>query len=281
MKGSTNIDDARRTSKVGRKVRAATARRDRTARSEEARTPPESTLGTLLSTVGAIGGLTGELASSALRLASRTRSGAARGVSRTPEQLRMMASAGESLRDIREVAGMTVREIVTALNLRDKSVWEAIEDGREVISFELILRLASLVARNDPLPFVLKYTRSYHPRLWGVLHELKLDEFSLQMGRERSFVMRLRHSVAHSASTLMAARTSSPRLVSCVEPAVMVAGIEVVSRQTRLGEDTAIGLLFVGMLALGVVIVALMVFFPKGVVGTITRRRLALRKWLL
>lgn len=34
-------------------------------------------------------------------------------------------------------------------------------------------------------------------------------------------------------------------------------------------------------LALGVVIVALMVFFPKGIVGTITRRRLALRKWLL
>lgn len=201
MKGSTNIDDARRTSKVGRKVRAATARRDRTARSEEARTPPESTLGTLLSTVGAIGGLTGELASSALRLASRTRSGAARGVSRTPEQLRMMASAGESLRDIREVAGMTVREIVTALNLRDKSVWEAIEDGREVISFELILRLASLVARNDPLPFVLKYTRSYHPRLWGVLHELKLDEFSLQMGRERSFVnIYRRHDAARGLS---------------------------------------------------------------------------------
>ena len=35
-----------------------------------------------------------------------------------------------------------------------------------------------------------------------------------------------------------------------------VAGIEVVSRQTRLGEDTAIGLLFVGMLALGVVIIS-------------------------
>lgn len=201
MKGSTNIDDARRTSKVGRKVRAATARRDRTARSDEARTPPESTLGTLLSTVGAIGGLTGELASSALRLASRTRSGAARGVSRTPEQLRMMASAGESLRDIREVAGMTVREIVTALNLRDKSVWEAIEDGREVISFELILRLASLVARNDPLPFVLKYTRSYHPRLWGVLHELKVDQLSLQLGRERSFVnIYRRHDAARGLS---------------------------------------------------------------------------------
>lgn len=34
-------------------------------------------------------------------------------------------------------------------------------------------------------------------------------------------------------------------------------------------------------LALGIVIVALMVFFPKGVVGTIVQRRPRLRKWLL
>lgn len=34
-------------------------------------------------------------------------------------------------------------------------------------------------------------------------------------------------------------------------------------------------------LALGIVIVALMVFFPKGIVGTITKYRLGMRKWLL
>ena len=44
---------------------------------------------------------------------------------------RMMAVAGESLKDMREVAGMTVIEISDALNLRDKSIWEAVEDGRE------------------------------------------------------------------------------------------------------------------------------------------------------
>lgn len=48
----------------------------------------------------------------------------------------------------------------------------------------------------------------------------------------------------------------SPALGAAVAAAVMVAGIEVVSRQTRLTEDTAIGLLFVGMLALGVVIIS-------------------------
>lgn len=37
---------------------------------------------------------------------------------------------------------------------------------------------------------------------------------------------------------------------------VMVAGITVVSRRSRLGEDTGIGLLFVGMLALGVMIIS-------------------------
>src|SRR5688572_6683042 len=41
-----------------------------------------------------------------------------------------------------------------------------------------------------------------------------------------------------------------------VAAAVMVAGVDVVSRRTKLTEDTGIGLLFVGMLALGVVIIS-------------------------
>lgn len=48
----------------------------------------------------------------------------------------------------------------------------------------------------------------------------------------------------------------SPAVGAAVAAAVMVAGIEIVSRQTQLTEDTAIGLLFVGMLALGVVIIS-------------------------
>jgi ABC-type Mn2+/Zn2+ transport system permease subunit len=45
-------------------------------------------------------------------------------------------------------------------------------------------------------------------------------------------------------------------LGAAVAAAVMVAGIELVHRQTALKEDTGIGLLFVGMLALGVVIIS-------------------------
>jgi len=50
----------------------------------------------------------------------------------------------------------------------------------------------------------------------------------------------------------------NPLIGAGVAAIVMVLAIEAVHRQTRLGEDTAIGLLFVGMLALGVVIISRM-----------------------
>ena len=48
---------------------------------------------------------------------------------------------------------------------------------------------------------------------------------------------------------------------------VMVLGINVVHRSTRLSDDTAIGLLFVGMLALGVVIISREVTFAGDLTG--------------
>lgn len=48
----------------------------------------------------------------------------------------------------------------------------------------------------------------------------------------------------------------NPLLGAAIAALVMVLAIEVVHRQTALSEDTAIGLLFVGMLALGVVIIS-------------------------
>lgn len=47
-----------------------------------------------------------------------------------------------------------------------------------------------------------------------------------------------------------------PLLGAVASALVMVAGITVVHRRVRLGEDAAIGLLFVGMLALGVVLIS-------------------------
>lgn len=147
--------------------------------------------------IGTIAGL----ADSALRLAGMGRDTLARGAAPTPEQLRLMAAAGESLRDIREVAGMTANELSKALDLRDKGVWQAIEDGREVLSMELILRLASLLARNDPLPFVLRMTRTYQPRLWTVMEQLGVEGIPLQLEREREFINILRrHDAARALS---------------------------------------------------------------------------------
>lgn len=48
----------------------------------------------------------------------------------------------------------------------------------------------------------------------------------------------------------------NPLIGAAIAAAVMVFAIEVVNRQTVLSEDTSIGLLFVGMLALGVVIIS-------------------------
>jgi ABC-type Mn2+/Zn2+ transport system permease subunit len=56
-------------------------------------------------------------------------------------------------------------------------------------------------------------------------------------------------------------------LGAAVTAVVMIAGIAVVSRRSRLGEDTGIGLLFVGMLALGIVIVSRSASFTSDVQG--------------
>ena len=48
----------------------------------------------------------------------------------------------------------------------------------------------------------------------------------------------------------------NPYLGAAVAAIVMVGGIELIHRQTALKEDTAIGLLFVGMMALGVAIIS-------------------------
>lgn len=48
----------------------------------------------------------------------------------------------------------------------------------------------------------------------------------------------------------------SPYLGAAIAAAAMVAGIEFIHRQSTLKEDTAIGLLFVGMMALGVAIIS-------------------------
>ncbi len=147
-------------------------------------TPPADDEESLL---GRIAGLT----ESALRFAARSTDTSLR-VGRTlinsQDQLRMMLAAGKSLKDIREVAGLTLTEMSEALNLRDKTILEAIENGTNTLSFELILRLAALIARNDPVPFILRTTRNYNPEVWQILNDWGVGRLPLQFEREREFI---------------------------------------------------------------------------------------------
>ncbi|HKK55839.1 helix-turn-helix transcriptional regulator [Marinobacter sp.] len=129
--------------------------------------------------------------SSALRFAARstdTSRKVGRALAKSQSQLRTMLIAGNSLRDIREVAGLTLSEMSEALNLKDKSVLEAIENGTSTLSFELILRLAALIARNDPIPFILRTTRNYNPEVWRILDDWGVGRLPLQFERERQFI---------------------------------------------------------------------------------------------
>lgn len=117
------------------------------------------------------------------------------------DQLRAMLAAGQSLKDIREVAGLTLSEMSEALNLSDKSVLEAIENGTATLSFELILRLTALIARNDPIPFIMRTTRNYNPEVWQVLNDWGVARVPLQFEREREFInIFRRHDSARTLS---------------------------------------------------------------------------------
>lgn len=112
----------------------------------------------------------------------------ASGKTPSAEQLRQMAEAGESLQDLRTVAGLTLADLARALNVKDKSFLEAVEDGKEALSMEMIMRLASLFARNDPIPFVVKYVRTYRPKIWAMLEEWGIDGIPVRIERERQFI---------------------------------------------------------------------------------------------
>ena len=53
------------------------------------------------------------------------------------------------------------------------------------LPFELILRLAGVLGRGDPLTSVMKLTRAYNPDLWKALEDLGIGKLVVQAGRER------------------------------------------------------------------------------------------------
>jgi hypothetical protein len=74
-----------------------------------------------------------------------------------------------------------------------------VESGKIGLPFELILRLATILGKNDPVTFVLQLTRSYNPRVWKSLEALGIGKLLVQAGREREFANIYRRNTAARA----------------------------------------------------------------------------------
>jgi transcriptional regulator with XRE-family HTH domain len=113
--------------------------------------------------------------------------GAAKAILVKPEQRAALEKTGAILRGMREAAGLSVKEVGAAIDLKDPALIELVEDGKVALPFEIILRLASVLGRNDPISFVMRFTRSYNPDVWSTLEHLGIGRFAVQAGREREF----------------------------------------------------------------------------------------------
>jgi transcriptional regulator with XRE-family HTH domain len=113
--------------------------------------------------------------------------GAAKAILVKPEQRAALEKAGSVLRGMREAAGLSVKEVGDAINLADPTLLDLVENGKVALPFEIILRLASVLGRNDPISFVMRFTRSYNPEVWKTLEALGIGRFAVQAGREREF----------------------------------------------------------------------------------------------
>jgi transcriptional regulator with XRE-family HTH domain len=169
------------------------AARKPAARKREAKAPaPESTLVGVARQVrswsDSVLGVAGAAADASI--------GAAKAILIKPEQRRALAKTGNVLRGMREAAGLSLRQVGEAINLDDPTLLDLVENGKVALPFEIILRLASVLGRNDPISFVMRFTRSYNPGVWQTLESLGIGRFAVQAGREREFANIYRSSDA-------------------------------------------------------------------------------------
>jgi transcriptional regulator with XRE-family HTH domain len=104
------------------------------------------------------------------------------------DRLQAMAEAGNFLKDAREVAGLNIAELADAVGLSDTELLEEVEQGRATLPIDTILRIASLTARHDPIPFIIKFLRTYNPDLEQTLEQWGIMKLPKQYERERRFV---------------------------------------------------------------------------------------------
>ncbi len=106
----------------------------------------------------------------------------------TPDHLVRLGEAGHYLKDLREVAGLTLEELAEALDLDNPRTLEAIEEGRSPVNLDILYRLGAFHARHDPVGFMLDYSREHAPLLWQVLTLSGLDQLLASAGRELRFL---------------------------------------------------------------------------------------------
>ncbi len=105
-----------------------------------------------------------------------------------PERLEAMAEAGHFLRDARETAGLSLKELADALGVKDGDLLQDIESGDRIMPLELVFRSASLIARHDPIPFLIKFMRTYNPALGETLESWGIMALPMQYERERRWI---------------------------------------------------------------------------------------------
>jgi len=102
-----------------------------------------------------------------------------------PRQQAAIEKAGSMLRQARETAGMTTAELSQAVDLADPALLDQAEVGKVALPFEVILRLAGVLGRHDPVTFAMTLARTYNPTLWKALDDLGVGRLAVQAGRER------------------------------------------------------------------------------------------------
>lgn len=145
----------------------------------------------LIKGTGKVAGGTLDLALDVAAMAAMSGDGWLRSMvsgSASPERLEAMAEAGRFLRDARETAGLSIAELAERLEVTDSAVIEGVERGEAILPLELMLRAASLLARHDPVPFFIRFLRSYNPQLEATLEQWGVMALPRNYERERRFI---------------------------------------------------------------------------------------------
>lgn len=107
---------------------------------------------------------------------------------KSPAKSAAVKGAALLLAQTRKSLGLTVGEVAKAIDLKNPELLDHAETGKAALPFEIILRLAAVLGRNDPLSFTLRLTRAYNPGLWEKMEAIGVGRLVEHMGREREFV---------------------------------------------------------------------------------------------